>query len=77
MGIVNWAGFIKQNRIKSRFYQEATFYTTEQITDLLGKAGFSDFKIKQIMVLNNQETVQVVENGFERGSFVVIKASRQ
>lgn len=66
----------QQNKNKSRFYQEATFYSTEQITDLLGKAGFYDFKIKQIMVLNNQQTVQVAENGFERGSFVVIKASR-
>lgn len=66
----------QQNRNKSRFYQEATFYTTDQVTELLGNAGFSNFIFKQIMISKPQETVQVSEDGYGQGSFVIIKASR-
>lgn len=67
----------QQNRNNSRFYQEATFYTTDQVTEYLGNAAFSNFIFKQIMISKQQETVQVSEDGYGQGSFVIIKASRR
>lgn len=61
------------NKEKSKFYKDATFYSANQITQYLQKAGFSDFDYKQTIFTYQNETVQPVEPGFGRGSFVVIK----
>lgn len=59
------------NRHKSRFYQEATFFSTPEVLDLLQAVGFGATEIVQTL-LPEDETGKVME-GFGRGAFVVIK----
>ncbi len=58
----------------SKFYNIATFYSTEEVLDYFGNTGFKDFKIKQT-VFQNQEK-QIIEDGFGKGSFVVIRGEK-
>lgn len=61
------------NKEKSKFYKDATFYSVSEITKYLQKAGFSDFQYRQTIFAYQNETIQPVEPGFGKGSFVVIK----
>lgn len=61
-----------RNKEKSHFYKIAVFFSTQEVLACLSNAGFEDFKIKQTIFPGNEN--QTVENGFGKGSFVVIKA---
>jgi len=63
-----------QNRHKSRFYQQATFFSTRQVLDYLQIAGFGQTEVKQTLLPGDTE--QTVLNGFGDGAFVVIKAMK-
>ena len=56
---------------KSRFYKLANFFSTQEILTYLRDAGFENFEIKQTLFPGNN--TQHIENGFGKGSFVVIK----
>jgi len=56
---------------KSKFYNNAVFFSSEDVLNHLSKAGFNDFEIKQTILSENKNTL--IENGFGNGSFVVIK----
>ena len=58
----------------SRFYRNATFYSVNEVMDLLTKAHFEDFLIKQTVFSSRSDELNHVENGYGKGSFVVIKA---
>lgn len=63
-----------QNRDKSKFYQQATFFSTQQVLDHLKTADFEVAEIKQTLIPGDlQETVL---DGFGQGAFVVIKATK-
>ncbi|OYT57850.1 SAM-dependent methyltransferase [Euryarchaeota archaeon ex4484_162] len=62
-------------REKSKFYKSATFYSTEEVMDLLSRYGFKISMIKQTVFLQSSE-INHVERGYGRGSFVVIRADK-
>jgi SAM-dependent methyltransferase len=64
---------------KSDFYRIATFYSTQEVIDLLEKSGFISYKTVQTIFgdLGDISTVQDFEDGHGKGSFVVIKASKR
>ena len=64
-----------ENKDKSMFYKEATFFGTEEILDILQKAGFKTEKIVQTIfgMLNEVKEVQQPKEGHSEGSFVVVK----
>jgi ubiquinone/menaquinone biosynthesis C-methylase UbiE len=59
---------------KSRFYKAAYFFPTGEVLNYLNNAGFGAFQIKQTIFPGT--ATQHIENGFGKGSFVVIKASK-
>ena len=59
---------------KSKFYNIATFYSTDEVLKHLENEGFKKYKIKQTIFPNQEE--QMIEDGFGKGSFVVIKGEK-
>lgn len=64
-----------QNRHKSKFYKEATFFSTKEVLDYLQTAGFGATEVKQTLIAGDTE--KTVLNGFGEGAFVVIKAAKE
>jgi SAM-dependent methyltransferase len=64
-----------QNRHKSKFYQEATFFSTQEVLDYLKIAKFRTTEIKQTLIPGDPE--ETVLDGFGQGAFVVIKATKE
>lgn len=60
------------NRHKSKFYKEATFFSTKEVLDHLQTAGFGATEVKQTLIAGDTE--KIVLDGFGAGAFVVIKA---
>lgn len=65
-----------QNKEQSKFYKEATFFTTEELYSLLAAQGFVVEQCRQTIFgeLNDITEPQQSSRGFGQGSFVVIKA---
>ena len=65
-----------ENKAKSMFYKEATFFSTNEILDLLQDAGFKTEKVIQTVfgMLHEIRQVQQPKEGHNEGSFVVLKA---
>ena len=61
----------RANKDKSRFYNIAEFFSTEEVLACLREAGFESFETKQTLFSGND--TQRIGNGFGSGSFVVIK----
>ena len=62
-----------ENRDKSLFYNDAIFYSTDEIIKILKELNFKNIKIKQTLIDNNNE---YIKDGYGEGSFVVIKAEK-
>ena len=62
----------------NRFYKLATFYSVNQIMEVLTTVGFSDFKFYQTIFTNPKDMVRCdpVQEGHGKGSFVVLSASK-
>ena len=60
------------------FYRVATFYSTEEIIQLLNKTGFMNFKFSQTIFheLNDIKTIEPVKEGYGTGSFVAVRAQK-
>ena len=65
----------QENRGKSRFYGEATFYASDEVIALLGAAGFGALEIVQTLIPGEPD--QTVREGYGAGAFVVIKALKE
>ncbi|MBN1957569.1 MAG: methyltransferase domain-containing protein [Desulfuromonadales bacterium] len=63
------------NRHNSRFYQQATFFSTQDVLGLLRDAGFGVPEIVQTL-LPDDEAEKVID-GYGQGAFVVIKAPKE
>jgi len=61
-----------QNRHKSKFYQQATFFSSQEVLKHLQTAGFGATEVKQTLIPGDTE--KTVLDGFGTGAFVVIKA---
>jgi len=68
----------EKNRAKSRFYKEATFYSVEEVLNLLANTGFHLEEINQTLFLplDQIEKKEPVRPGYGKGSFVVIKSTK-
>ncbi|WP_456438245.1 class I SAM-dependent methyltransferase [Desulfurobacterium sp.] len=64
----------QEKKDKSRFYKEATFYSTEEIVDFLKKAGFSEISIKQTLIEKDGKMLPVIKDGSGEGGFVAVRA---
>jgi ubiquinone/menaquinone biosynthesis C-methylase UbiE len=58
----------------SKFYKDAHFHSTEEITELLKQAGFHDFDYWQTLTKPDENEIEKPLKGYGNGSFVVIKA---
>jgi len=63
----------EERREQSRFYREATFYSTAEILDYMKKAGFENFETCQTLIEDDQAFTEQVLPGTGRGAFVVIR----
>jgi SAM-dependent methyltransferase len=60
------------------FYKEATFFSVDEIVELMDKAGFIDLTFKQTIFKSLSETAknEPVKSGHGEGSFVVIRGRK-
>jgi len=68
-----------KNKEKSLFYIDANFYSTEDIYKLLWENDFAIKKTYQTVfgTLQQVKEIQKPENGYGKGSFLVIKAQKE
>ena len=64
-------------RKKSKFYKDATFYSAENFIDFLRKTNFKNFVIRQTVFPNQTGRMDSVEDGYGKGSFVIIKGIKK
>lgn len=69
----------QKNQLQSVFYREATFYSVDEVIEYLKYAGFHGFEFSQTIFKNLDQVTAInpVENGYGKGSFVVIKAKKE
>lgn len=67
----------ERNRARSRFYNEASFYSVKEVLQFLNQTGFRSPEIFQTLFssLDQIEKVEPVRPGYGQGSFVVINAT--
>lgn len=65
-------------RARSDFYRHATFYPVSRVEALLTEAGFKQPEYLQTLFGNLEDVteLQAPEEGFGKGSFVVVKATK-
>jgi hypothetical protein len=58
------------------FYKAATFYSVDEVTSFLKKAGFKNLKFTQTIFhrLSAIKKLEPIKEGYGDGSFVVVKA---
>ena len=68
----------QENKQKSKFYQEARFFSAEEVKELLLKAGFENLQFVQTLFgkLSEVDAVQDYKPGYGEGSFVVVKGEK-
>lgn len=69
----------EKNKEKNVFYRLATFYSVPEVILFLQNAGFSDFAIRQTLFkpLDQINALEPVEEGYGKGSFIVIRAKKR
>lgn len=67
-----------KHKTESMFYQEASFFSTKELYDILFQTGFEVTETCQTIFgkVNNITEIQPVNQGFGDGSFVVLKAQK-
>jgi len=60
------------------FYKEATFYSSEELLNLLKKSGFNQIETVQTLFgeIESMNKIDEVKEGYDEGSFVVVKAKK-
>ena len=64
-------------RKKSKFYEDATFYSVKEVINFLRKTNFENVVIRQTVFSSQTDKIDSVEDGYGKGSFVIIKAKKQ
>ncbi|MDP1747422.1 MAG: class I SAM-dependent methyltransferase [Bacteroidota bacterium] len=67
----------EKEKLENKFYKDAHFYSTEEITKLLQQARFEEFQYWQTLTERNENNIQQPTKGYGEGSFVVIKAQKK
>lgn len=65
-----------REKASNKFYQDAHFHSTEELTELLRQAGFLNFNYWQTLTKRSENKIEKPIQGFGNGSFTVIKANR-
>lgn len=68
----------QKNKHKSIFYNIASFYSTEEVIELLKEAGFKNFEFRQTIfnTLDKVVDVEPVKEGYGEGSFIAVRAQK-
>ena len=63
---------------ESVFYKDATFFSVEELIEIMTQIGFRDFVFRQTIFQTLSETTEnePVKHGYGEGSFVVIRATK-
>lgn len=61
------------------FYKEATFYSVEEVLEIMKQTGFDDFSFRQTIFRNLSEITkhETTKSGYGQGSFVVIRGKKK
>ncbi len=61
------------------FYKDATFFSVDELVEIIGQAGFTDLTFKQTIFKGLSETTrdEPVKPGHREGSFVVIRGRKE
>lgn len=66
--------YIKKSKT-SVFYKDATFVSTAEVTKYLKDSGFANLIFKQTLIPGEKQ--EIIQNGFGKGAFIVIKAMKK
>jgi len=68
----------QKNKTDNVFYQDATFYSVDEVLFYLKNAGFNNFSFNQTIFkpLHLISEMEPVKQGYGEGSFVVIKSQK-
>ena len=66
----------EMGKVENKFYKDAHFHSTEDITHLLSQADFGKFEYWQTLFKEKSDQIEQPKKGFGEGSFVVIKAQK-
>ena len=64
-------------KMDNKFYSDAHFHSTEELTDLLKSAGFIKFDYWQTLFNTSDDAIEDPKHGYGQGSFVVIQATKE
>jgi len=68
--------FYEKNKEKSKFYKYATFFTKEDIINLMKKAGFKDLKCRENLYGDRLDNLKFEINECNGGAFKVIRGRK-
>lgn len=68
--------FYEKNKEKSKFYKYATFFTKNDIINLMKKAGFRDFECRENLYGNSLDDLKFEINECNGGAFKVIRGRK-
>jgi ubiquinone/menaquinone biosynthesis C-methylase UbiE len=66
----------EKGKTSSKFYSDAHFHSTEELTALLQQSRFQNFQYWQTLTGLKENEIEKPEKGYGQGSFVVIKANK-
>jgi len=64
----------EEKRNQSKFYKDASFFSTREVLTYLSKAGFVQPEIKQTLIPGDRK--MTVLDGYGKGAFIAVKASK-
>ena len=64
-------------KMDNKFYSDAHFHSTEELTELLKNAGFIKFDYWQTLFNTSDDVIEDPKHGYGQGSFVVIQATKE
>jgi len=67
----------EKNKAKSKFYAPATFFTKNDIIDLMKKAGFNDFECKENLYGDRLDSLKFGINDCNGGAFKVVRGKKR
>ena len=67
----------EKEKSSNKFYQDAHFHSTEELTAILQQSHFQNFQYWQTLIKLNENEIEKPEKGYGKGSFVVIKAQKK
>ena len=66
----------EKNKQKSKFYKEATFFTKEDIINLMKKAGFKEFECVENLYGDSLDNLKFEINECNGGAFKVVRGEK-